>query len=95
MSVGSDQIAHARHEPNLVRAVLVGFAVGLFLGALFQSQALLTLSYDLDPGMLSDSVVPLAEAWHAAMQELGFASLSQMITDSLEGFRSLPVSEEE
>jgi len=93
MTVNLEKETVSSHSNALVWRVFAGFCVGLLLGTLFQSQALLTLSYDLEPGQFADTVVPFAESWHSVMQEWGFASVQQSINDRMEEFRTVPVSQ--
>ncbi|MEL6735807.1 MAG: hypothetical protein AAFO98_08000 [Pseudomonadota bacterium] len=75
----------------LVWQVFAGFVFGLVLGAAFQSQSLVTLSYDLEPGPMADRLVLFAETWHALMQQLGLPTIPETISEHLETFRAQPL----
>ena len=66
----------------------------MLLLAVFQSSALVTLAYDLPEGGPSGAIVSLAETWHAAMETLGIAQLSQGIADTMETARSSEIQSE-
>ncbi|MEL6948345.1 MAG: hypothetical protein AAFO73_12060 [Pseudomonadota bacterium] len=87
----TDTMTEAKpNEPDmtgLIQMLTVGFCVGLFAGAVFQSQALVTLAYDLEPGPVADRVATLAETWHGLMQTLGIAPWVEGLSDTLESWR--------
>ncbi|MEM1040395.1 MAG: hypothetical protein AAGI12_13105 [Pseudomonadota bacterium] len=91
MAADFNESAQDAHSHPLVWRVFVGFVFGLVLGAAFQSQALVTLSYDLEPGPMANRVVLVAETWHGMMQQLGLPTVSETISEHLETFRTRPV----
>ena len=49
--------------------------------AVFQSAALLTLAYDLEPSSVGEMVVMACETWNDWMDRLGAAGVTQTIAD--------------
>lgn len=83
-------------EPDrMVTKIAIGFCLGLLVGAMFQSQALVTLAYDLEPGPVADQITTFAEQWHGLMQTLGTADWVQTLSDTLEAWRPTPFSFED
>jgi len=74
-------------------AVFLMFFFTLLVLAMFNSQALVTASYDLPPGSVSDSVAGYAENWNANMQQLGIASVSEAIGEWFQMLRDAPVTD--
>jgi hypothetical protein len=64
-------------------AMLIAFA----LMALFNSTGLRSWARDMAPGWVADQAVAGADAWHALMVELGFASLRPIAHGVLEDLR--------
>ena len=73
------------HEPNLAIKVGSFFVVVIVLLCVFQSASLLTLSYDLPSNKFSEFAVSICEAWHAQMQALGAAELTEWVAEFVEG----------
>ncbi len=72
------------HEEGLAMRASLLFLVVMGLLLIFQSSALLTLSYDLPPGQISESAVTFCEWWHGVMQDLGPAEFTASISDWIE-----------
>ena len=53
----------------------------LFALAVFQSAALLTLAYDLEPSTIGEMIVMVCETWNDWMNRLGVAGVTQAIAD--------------
>lgn len=82
-------IETADHSPALVWKTLVVFLTGLVVLAVFQSSALVTASYDLPPGALSEFLISLAEGWHGLMDKIGAAGVTQWFGEQTEELRPL------
>ena len=72
-----------KHQAKLVVGVFVLILLTLFVSAMFQSSALVTWSYDLPISPYSETISRSAEEWHAAMENIGVASFSQSVSDSV------------
>ena len=70
------------------------FLFGLIVLAIFQSSALITVTYDLPPHPVTERVVMFAESWHNAMENIGAAGVTEIVTDRVSQWLSTPVTEE-
>lgn len=62
------------------KMTMILLVTGLFL-MLFQSQSILSWTYDLPETALSQNMIMAFETWHQWMEELGFAEISRVISD--------------
>lgn len=82
-----------RHQSRLIRPVLLLFLATLLVLAMFQSSALLTLAYDLDPSPLNEQVTMIAEGWHGWMQTIGTASVTEQIGEAVTEMHNLAITQ--
>ncbi len=73
-----------RQQPGLIIKTSLLFVLAMVVLGLFQSSALLSLSYDLTPNSQTEIVVRLAEQWHHWMQALGTAGVTDLISEAIE-----------
>ncbi|MEL6784839.1 MAG: hypothetical protein AAFO61_10465 [Pseudomonadota bacterium] len=80
---------HDFHHPRLVWAVLMLFCAALLALAIFQSAALVTLSYDWPPSVFTERAVVMIETWHGWMEALGPGRWTAGIGESVEEGREV------
>lgn len=73
-----------KHIKNLPTQLMMAFVFSGLTLCLFQSSSIVTLSYDLPPGSLTELLVSAAEHWHVLMEKLGTAGLTEMVTSFVE-----------
>jgi len=73
-------------------ALMVLTLLGL---AMFQSSAIVTLSYDLEPTEFSQLLVEACETWHAWMTGLGASGVTEAISDAMLSWHEAKVSGDE
>lgn len=69
------------------------FFFGLLTLAIFQSSAIVTVTYDLPESWPSGRIVVLAETWHGWMVEMGAAGVTEAISEQMEVWREEPIAE--
>ena len=84
---------NTRHEQKLPILLALLFILTLIMLAVFQSSALVTLSYDLPSNSTSELVIGLAEQWHEWMERMGTADLTQTVRDWVEAAHESPINE--
>ena len=72
-----------------VRTCTIVFLTAGFLFALFGSDEMVSMSYDLPENPWTVPIVSLAEAWHAQMQALGTSDISQAVRDFVADLRAI------
>lgn len=82
-----------QHDANITALTLFAMILALLALCLFQSSALLTLSYDLPPSPTTERVVMVVETWHQWMQDLGAAEITNKMSEQLEVLHELPIAE--
>ena len=75
--------------PANVRACAIVFLTAGFLFALFGSDEIVSMSYDLPENPWTVPIVTLAEVWHAQMQALGTVDASQAVRDFVADLRAI------
>ncbi|MEM9732115.1 MAG: hypothetical protein AAF903_01360 [Pseudomonadota bacterium] len=83
---------HDFHHPRLVWAALAVFCAALLALAVFQSAALVTLSYDWPPSPLTERTVQMIETWHGWMEALGPGEWTTALGESMEEQREALVA---
>lgn len=73
---------------NVRDGVVIFVAAGAFF-ALFGSNELVSMAYDLPENAWTARFVSVAEDWHQAMRALGPADAAQAIRDGISEFRLL------
>lgn len=74
---------------NNVRVCILVFLTSAALFALFGSDELVSMSYDLPENAWTLPVVALAEAWHVKMQAIGTVDVSLAVRDFVAGLRAV------
>ena len=74
------------------RMAAVVMVAGLLLMAMFFSSSLVTLSYDLPPGDLTEKLVAGAEYWHQLMSAMGADLPAKYLSELVEHLHSIKIS---
>ncbi|MEN0039939.1 MAG: hypothetical protein AAF764_01250 [Pseudomonadota bacterium] len=69
------------------------FLAGLLALVVFQSSAMVTTSYDLPENAMSERIVMAAETWHGWMEAMGTAGVTEAISDTLEEWHEVPITD--
>lgn len=85
--------AVASHEIRLPFYGVMIFVATLVLLMIFQSSSLVTLSYDLPPSPLNETLVSYAETWHSWMQTTGAAGVTEFIREKLDTYHQSMILE--
>lgn len=72
-----------------VRAGFLSFLAAALMFALFGSGELVSMAYDLPEASWAEPLVRAAETWHAAMEALGAAGISEAVREAIAGLRGL------
>ncbi|MEE9315445.1 MAG: hypothetical protein V3V02_12430 [Rhizobiaceae bacterium] len=72
------------NKVKIALPVTMIFVLALLALAIFQSNALLSLTYDFPPSFWSETLVAMAEQWHGWMQMIGTAGVTEAIAEWLE-----------
>lgn len=79
------------HVPGLAQKVLIVLLGSLLLMVLFLSSALVTLTYDLPPGGMSETIISAAETWHGWMTSTGFAGVTERVGEWVVAAHDAPI----
>jgi hypothetical protein len=74
--------------PRNAAAGLAIMLIALLVMAVFLSQSLVSVVYDLPPGPLADRLASWAEAWDGAMRAIGATRPAEWVTALVERIRS-------
>lgn len=85
----TDHRDHGTTTSGNVRACTIVFLSAGVLFALFGSDEMVSMSYDLPENPWTVPVVTMAEAWHTQMQAIGTAGLSQAVRDMVTDLRTI------
>jgi len=67
----------------------------LMVLAVFQSSALVTLAYDMEPGAITENLIGACEIWHSWMERIGAASMTELVRDIITNWHEATLSGEE
>ncbi len=81
--------ADTKATMNNVRVCILVFLTAAALFALFGSDELVSMSYDLPENAWTLPVVALAEAWRAQMQAIGTVDVSLAVRDFVADLRAV------
>ena len=79
--------SHSDHTMLRVRSALVALLFATLLLALFQSNGLVSWSYDLPISPLTEKIVAACETWNGWMEALGTTTISENVQDWIQSLR--------
>lgn len=75
------------HTMLRVRSAVIALLFATFLLALFQSNGLVSWSYDLPISPLSERIVAACETWNGWMEALGTTAISEHVQDWVQSLK--------
>jgi len=79
--------SHPDHTMLRVRSALIALVFATLALALFQSNGLVSWSYDLPISPLSEQIVVACETWNGWMEALGTTAISETVQDWVQSLK--------
>ncbi len=79
--------SHPDHTMLRVRSALIALVFATLVLALFQSNGLVSWSYDLPINPLTEQIVSASETWNEWMNTLGTTEVSESIQDWVQSLK--------
>ena len=83
-----------QNNSGIAVGVMTTMIIGLLMMSILFSSSLVSLSYDLPPGNLSESIVIASETWHGWMVGTGANIPVETISEAIEALHDSTISEE-